>query len=190
MTQNQSLTQDAPQLTDSEATLVDLTKSDASDSAGAAPVDSKTAANLMAAFGGESMANRKYLYFAKIARKLGNEEVAALFEETANHETSHAFAHLELIYPSSEMTVEKILALAADCERYESVTMYPNFESEALAEGNQAAVAEFKEQAKESLEHAGIFEKAAKRFGALKRVEAFHAARYQAALDKLKTVKV
>ena len=58
-----------PALTDSEALLSDLTKDDHVKSA-AAPVDTKTAANLMAAFGGESMANRKYLYFAKIARKL------------------------------------------------------------------------------------------------------------------------
>jgi rubrerythrin len=189
MTENQATKSITP-LTDSEATLEELTKGDQTAQSGAAPVDTKTAANLMAAFGGESMANRKYLYFAKIARKLGNEEVAKLFEETANHETAHAFAHLELIYPSAEMTVEKILALAAAGEMYESVTMYPNFEAEAIEEGNQAAVAEFQEQAKESLEHAGIFQKAAKRFGALKRVEAYHASRYQAALDKLKTVKV
>lgn len=188
MSQNQ--TSVTPQLTESEATLADLTGSDASTKSGAAPADTKTAANLMAAFGGESMANRKYLYFAKIARNLGNEEVAKLFEETANHETAHAFAHLELIYPSAEMTVEKVLALAAEGEMYESVTMYPNFEKEAIEEGNAAAVAEFQEQAKESLEHAEIFQKAAKRFGALKRVEGFHAARYQAALDKLKAAKI
>lgn len=179
-----------PALTESEALLSDLTSTDGSKESAAAPEGSKTAANLMAAFGGESMANRKYLYFAKIARKLGNEEVAKLFEETANHETAHAFAHLELIWPSNEMTVEKILALAADGERYESTIMYPNFEAEAVAEGNPQAVAEFQEQAKESMEHAGIFEKAAKRFGALKKVEGFHAARYQAALDKLTAAKV
>lgn len=177
-------------LSDSEATIADLTSADAVQKGTTPPADSQTAANLMAAFGGESMANRKYLYFAKIARKLGNEEVAKLFEETANHETAHAFAHLELIYPSSEQTVESILALAAAGEMYESVTMYPDFERIAQEEGNQAAVAEFQEQAKESLEHAGIFEKAAKRFGALKKVEAYHAARYQAALDKLKTAKI
>jgi rubrerythrin len=186
MQQNHAL----PPLTESEATLAEITALDDVAKTGAAPSDTKTAANLMAAFGGESMANRKYLYFAKIARKLGNEEVAKLFEETANHETSHAFAHLELIYPSAEMTIEKILALAVDGERYESVTMYPNFEQEALEEGNARAVIEFQEQARESLEHASIFEKAAKRFGALKRVEAFHAARYQAALDKLKVLNV
>ncbi len=53
--------QTVPQLTDSEALLTDLTTEDAAASSGAAPTDSKTAANLMAAFGGESMANRKYL---------------------------------------------------------------------------------------------------------------------------------
>ncbi len=69
----------------------------------------QTEKNLESAFAGESMANRKYLYFAKIARNLGAEEVAALFEETAHQETGHAFAHLELLYPPSEMTVEKVL---------------------------------------------------------------------------------
>jgi rubrerythrin len=181
MSQNQT----APQLSDSEALLTDLTSGDSAAKSGAAPADSKTAANLMAAFGGESMANRKYLYFAKIARKNGDEEVAKLFEETAHHETAHAFAHLELIWPSNEMTTEKVLALAAEGEMYESVTMYPNFEREAVEEGKPEAVVEFQEQARESLEHATIFQKAAKRFGALKRVEGFHAARYQSALDKL-----
>ena len=176
-------------LTESEATLVDLTSSDAAAKSGAAPANTKTAANLMAAFGGESMANRKYLYFAKIARKNGDEEVAKLFEETAHHETAHAFAHLELIWPSNEMTTEKVLALAAEGEMYESTTMYPNFEREAVEEGDNAAVTEFQEQAKESLEHAGIFQKAAKRFAALKKVEGFHAARYQSALDKLTASK-
>ena len=59
----------------------------------------KTRENLEAAFAGESMANRKYLYFAKLARAKGDETVARLFEETANQETHHAFGHLELLYP-------------------------------------------------------------------------------------------
>ena len=73
---------------------------------------SRTAANLQSAFAGESMANRKYLYFARIARKLGNEEIALLFEETAGQETGHAFAHLDLLYPEAQMNVEKLLELA------------------------------------------------------------------------------
>ena len=94
---------------------------------------SNTKKNLEAAFAGESMANRKYLFFAKMARQLGDEEVAALFEKTANEETAHAFAHLELIYPSQELTVERLLELAIEGELYETNVMYPQFEQEAIA---------------------------------------------------------
>lgn len=148
--------------------------------------NTKTSENLHAAFAGESMANRKYLYFAKVARKLGNEEVAKLFEETAHQETGHAFSHLELMYPTSELTVEKILELAVEGELYESNQMYPEFERIALEEGRMDAVAEFQDQAAESKEHAAIFEQAAKRFHALTMVEKYHAGKYQKALDKVR----
>lgn len=146
----------------------------------------QTQKNLEAAFAGESMANRKYLYFAKIARKLGNLEVAALFEDIANQETGHAFAHLQLMYPEKDLTVEKLLELARDGELYETNHMYPEFERVAVEEGNLSAVAEFKEQAAESREHAGIFQKAAQRFNALSKVEALHAAEYDEALQKVR----
>ncbi|MCC7527189.1 MAG: rubrerythrin family protein [Candidatus Melainabacteria bacterium] len=145
----------------------------------------QTEKNLESAFAGESMANRKYLYFAKIARNLGAEEVAALFEETAHQETGHAFAHLELLYPSQDMTVEKILDLAIEGELYETNQMYPEFERIAVEEGVQSAVGEFQEQARESQEHADIFIKAAKRFKALGLVERFHADRYIKALGNV-----
>lgn len=146
----------------------------------------RTQQNLESAFAGESMANRRYLYFAKIARELGNEEVATLFEDIANQETGHAFAHLQLMYPKEGMTVEKLLELARDGELYETNQMYPEFERIALEEGESAAVAEFKEQAEESREHATIFQKAAQRFRAFKMIEALHAAEYDEALQKLK----
>lgn len=148
----------------------------------------KTAENLNSAFAGESMANRKYLYFAKVARKLGNEEIAKLFEETAHQETGHAFAHLELMYPASELTVERLLEIAIEGELYETNQMYPEFERIAIEEGNKEAAAEFVEQAAESREHASIFEQAAKRFHALGMVEKFHANRYQKALEKVKQI--
>ncbi len=148
--------------------------------------DTRTSKNLEAAFAGESMANRKYLYFAKVARELGNEEIATLFETIAHHETGHAFAHLDLIYPKSEMTVERLLELAIEGELYETNHMYPEFERIALEEGDAAAVAEFQEQAQESAEHADIFKKAAKRFRSLGTVEKHHAAQYQEALDRLR----
>lgn len=150
----------------------------------------KTMKNLEAAFAGESMANRKYLYFAKIARKLGADDVAELFEKTAESETGHAHAHLELIYPSKDMTVEKILELAIEGERYEHRTMYPGFEATAKEENEQAAVKEFQEQAEESKEHdsrfAAMLAQAQRRFNNLTKVEKKHADAYQAKLDEIK----
>jgi rubrerythrin len=147
---------------------------------------SRTGKNLEAAFAGESMANRKYLYFAKLAREMGNTEVADLFEDIANQETGHAFAHLQLMYPKEGLTVEKLLELARDGELYETNQMYPEFERVAREEGDSAAVAEFKEQAAESSVHADIFAKAAKRFGALAKVEKMHADEYDRALQALR----
>jgi rubrerythrin len=131
------------------------------------------------------MANRKYLYFAKVARELGNETIAELFEKTAHQETAHAFAHLELLYPTQEMTVEKLLEIAIEGELYETNHRYPEFEATAKAEGKLDAAGEFVEQAAESAEHVAIFKQAAKRFKALTAVEAHHAARYQKALASL-----
>ncbi|HEY9732991.1 MAG TPA: rubrerythrin family protein [Drouetiella sp.] len=149
--------------------------------------NSKTAENLHSAFAGESMANRKYLYFAKVARKLGNEEIAKLFEETAHQETGHAFSHLELLYPPKDLTVERLLELAIEGELYETNQMYPGFEKTALEEGRLDAAAEFVEQGAESAEHAKIFEQAAKRFKALTLVEKYHATKYQKALEKVQS---
>jgi rubrerythrin len=148
--------------------------------------NNETERNLESAFAGESMANRKYLYFAKLALQLGNDEIANLFLQTADQETSHAFAHLELIYAKENMTVERILEIAIEGELYETNHMYPEFEATARKEGNLDAVAEFQEQGQESAEHAEIFVKAAKRFKALTGVEAHHAARYQSALDNVR----
>ncbi len=147
--------------------------------------NSQTLKNLEAAFAGESMANRKYLYFAKLARELGHEDVAALFEDIARQETGHAFAHLQLLYPKEGMTAEKLLELARDGELYETNHMYPEFEQTARQEGDASAVAEFKEQAAESAVHATIFQKAAQRFKALGKVEALHAAEYDEALKRV-----
>lgn len=150
----------------------------------------ETYKNLEAAFAGESMANRKYLYFARVARELGDEEVAKVFEETAHQETAHAFSHLELIYPKDELSVERLLELAIEGERYEHQVMYPGFEKKAEEEGRDDAVAEFREQADESREHeenfARTLAKAQKRFAALTKVEKIHADRYQSYLDERK----
>ena len=145
--------------------------------------DSPTIQNLEAAFAGEAMANRKYLYFAKRARELGAVEVAEVFERTAEQETAHAFGHLELLYPKAELTVEKMLQLSIDGETYEYTEMYPKFRHLAEQEGHHAAVAEMDEQIAESKEHAERFAKilqtAAKRFAALAKVEERHANHYR-----------
>ncbi len=151
---------------------------------------SQTIKNLEAAFAGESMANRKYLYFAKQCRALGADDIAAVFEKTAEQETAHAFGHLQLLFPEDTLTVEKMLQLAIDGETYEYTEMYPEFRNTALEERNSAAVAEMDEQIEESKEHAEMFAKvlqtAEKRFAALAKVEKRHAQHYQDALDSTK----
>jgi rubrerythrin len=149
----------------------------------------KTRKNLESAFAGEAMAFRRYLYFGEIARELGNEEVAQLFEKTAKDEFGHAVAHLQLLYPKKGMTVEKLLETAANGELYETNEMYPQFEKDALEEGNLEAVEEFQEQAKESYDHAQMFKEAAKRFKSFKKVELHHAQGYLKALDKVRAEK-
>ncbi len=150
---------------------------------------SKTIQNLEAAFAGESMANRKYLYFARRCRELGAEEVAQVFERTAEQETAHAFGHLQLLFPEETLTVEKMLQLAIEGETYEYTEMYPAFRNTALEEQNMAAVAEMDEQIAESKEHAQQFadtlKKAEKRFAALAKVEKKHAQHYQDVLNSV-----
>jgi rubrerythrin len=155
--------------------------------------DSVTIQNLEAAFAGESMANRKYLYFAKKCRALGFDEVAEVFENTAEQETMHAFGHLDLLYPASELTVERMLELAVEGETYEYTEMYPQFRHLAMQEGNDAAVREMDEQIAESKEHAEMFQavlaKAAKRFAALAKVEERHANHYADTLLNVRSSK-
>ncbi len=143
---------------------------------------SPTIKNLEAAFAGESMANRKYLFFARRARELGAVDVAEVFERTAEQETAHAFGHLDLLYPKDELTVEAMLQMAIDGETYEYTEMYPQFRHMAEQEGHSAAVTEINQQIAESKDHAERFAQtlatAAKRFAALAKVEQKHAAHY------------
>jgi rubrerythrin len=150
---------------------------------------SLTIQNLEAAFAGESMANIKYRYFAKLCRAAGDEETAKVFEATADQEVQHAFGHAELLFTGRGMTPAKCLQYAIEGETYEYTEMYPKFRHEAMAEGNSAAAAEMDEQIIESMEHAEMFkavlEKAAKRFSALTRVEEKHANHYAAQLARM-----
>ena len=151
--------------------------------------ESVTVKNIESAFAGESMANIKYLYFAKMCRAKGDEESARVFEETAAQEVQHAFGHLDLLYPKDEMTPAKCLEMAIAGETYEYTEMYPSFRHAAVEESNHAAVAEIDEQIAESKEHAARFQAmldlAAKRFAALARVEERHANHYRDALAKV-----
>ena len=144
---------------------------------------SVTIENLEAAFAGESMAHIKYRYFAKLARAAGAEDVAKIFEETAEQEVMHAFGHLDLLYPKEKLTPSKALEIAIEGETYEYTEMYPKFRHLAVQEGNDAAVKEYDEQIAESKEHADNFRRtleiAAKRFAALAKVEERHANNYR-----------
>ena len=145
--------------------------------------NSVTVHNLEAAFAGESMAHIKYRYFAKLAREAGADDVAKIFEETAEQEVMHAFGHLDLLYPKAKLSPAKALEIAIEGETYEYTEMYPKFRHLAVQEGNEAAVAEFDEQIAESKEHADNFRRtleiAAKRFAALAKVEERHANNYR-----------
>ena len=147
---------------------------------------SVTIQNLESAFAGESMAHIKYRYFAKLARAAGAEDVALAFEATADQEVMHAFGHLDLLFPKTEMTPQRALELAIEGETYEFTEMYPKFRHMAVEEGNLAAVAEYDEQIAESKVHAENFKRtldiAAKRFAALAKVEERHANHYRAVL--------
>ena len=151
--------------------------------------DSITIQNLEAALAGESMAHIKYMYFAQVARAEGDIETAEIFEETAKQEVQHAFGHMDLLYPKARLDAAKSLELAIEGETYEYTEMYPKFRHLAVEEGNEAAVREFDEQIAESKEHADMFkatlEKAAKRFGALTKVEERHANRYRDTLARV-----
>lgn len=149
---------------------------------------SVTLQNLESALAGESMAYTKYLYFAKIAREEGYDEVADHFEHTAGQELKHAWGHLELLIgkPSTKVCLEK----AIEGETYEYTEMYPLFEAKAIREGNYEVAQEAKHQGTESREHAEAFikvlQKAEKRFAALKRVEQRHAEAYQQVWETVK----
>jgi len=96
---------------------------------------SKTEANLMAAFAGESQARNKYTYFASKAKKDGYEQIAAIFEETANNEKEHAKMWFKLLQGGEIKDTVSNLKDAADGENYEWTDMYSSFAKTAREEG-------------------------------------------------------
>ena len=114
---------------------------------------SRTEANLMAAFAGESQARNKYTYFASKAKKDGYEQIAAIFEETANNEKEHAKMWFKELHGGEvPSTLENLLA-AAEGENYEWTDMYAEFAKTAEDEGFTRIAYLFNEVAKIEKEH-------------------------------------
>lgn len=96
---------------------------------------SRTEANLMAAFAGESQARNKYTYYASKAKKDGYEQIAAIFEETANNEKEHAKLWFKQLHGGDIPSTLENLKDAASGENYEWTEMYAEFARVAKEEG-------------------------------------------------------
>ncbi len=112
----------------------------------------KTEANLLAAFAGESQARNKYTYYASKAKKEGYVQIAALFEETANNEKEHAKIWFKLLHDGMPDTMTN-LKDAADGENYEWTDMYATFAKEAKEEGFDKIAYLFEQVANIEKEH-------------------------------------
>lgn len=120
--------------------------------------ENKTLKNLMAAFAGESEANRKYTAYAKKAEQDGKLNAAKLFRAAADAETLHALKHFEVAGKIG--STEDNLKDGVTGETYEYKEMYPPFIEQAKAEGNNAAVATFTFAMKAEEVHAGLYQDA------------------------------
>jgi rubrerythrin len=125
----------------------------------------QTHENLKAAFAGESQANRRYLYFAKVADIEGYPDVAGLFRDTAEGETGHAHGHLDYIKevgdPATGLPIGETalnLAAAVAGETYEYTDMYPGMARTAREEGFGQIANWFETLAKAEKSHAGRFQ--------------------------------
>ncbi len=128
----------------------------------------KTHQTLKDAFAGESQANRRYLYFAKIADVEGHPDVAGLFRDTAEGETGHAHGHLDYLKavgdPATDLPIgdsAKNLKSAVHGETHEFTDMYPGMAKTARTEGFNEIADWFETLAKAEKSHAGRFAKAA-----------------------------
>jgi len=140
----------------------------------------KTEKNLLASFAGESQARNRYSFFASKAKKEGYEQISAIFAETADNEKEHAevfFKHLQggdveiqAMYPAGIIgnTAENLLA-AAEGEKMEWGTLYPDFAKTAEEEGFPMVAHSFKEIAE---------------------VESYHERRYRKLLENVKKKQV
>ena len=128
---------------------------------------SRTEQNLMTAFAGESQARNKYTYFASVARKEGYEQIAAIFEQTANNEKEHAKLWFKALGELGD-TAQNLLH-AAEGENYEWTDMYATFAQVAEEEG---------------------FTKLAYQFKQVALIEKAHEERYRALLNNVEMQKV
>ena len=124
----------------------------------------KTEKNLMEAFSGESQARNKYSYYASKARKDGYQQIAALFEETANNEKEHANLWFKYLHDGEVPDTMTNLKDAADGENYEWTDMYDRMAKEAEEEG---------------------FDEIAFRFRAVAAIERHHEERYRRLLQNI-----
>ena len=113
----------------------------------------KTEANLMTAFAGESQARNKYTYFASKAKKEGYEQIASIFEETANNEKEHAKIWFKLLNGGDIKSTAENLKAAAEGENYEWTDMYKEFAKTAKEEGFDKIAFLFEEVAKIEKNH-------------------------------------
>jgi rubrerythrin len=127
----------------------------------------KTHDNLKDAFAGESQANRRYLYFAKIADVEGEPDVAGLFRDTAEGETGHAHGHLDYLREVGDPatgeaigSTDKNLKASVAGETFEYTDMYPGMAKTARDEGFAEIADWFETLAKAEKSHAGRFQQA------------------------------
>jgi rubrerythrin len=126
----------------------------------------KSHQNLKEAFAGEAQANRRYLYFARIADIEGYPDIGGLFRDTSEAETGHAFGHLDFLKEVGDPctgvpigSTEKNLKSAIEGETYEYTEMYPGFAKTARDEGLLELAEWFETLAKAEKSHAGRFNK-------------------------------
>lgn len=120
---------------------------------------SRTEANLMTAFAGESQARNKYTYYASKAKKDGYVQIAQIFEETANNEKEHAKIWFKLLHDGGVPSTIENLKDAAAGENYEWTEMYAEFAKVAKEEGFDHIAALFEMVAKIEKDHEERYKK-------------------------------
>ena len=119
----------------------------------------KTEKNLQEAFAGESQARNKYTYFASKAKKEGYEQIAAIFQETADNEKEHAKIWFKLLHDGDVPATTENLKAAAEGENFEWTDMYARFAKEAREEGFERIAFLFESVGKIEKEHEERYKK-------------------------------